>query len=89
MADLREGLAAEKRFRCDACGNLTRFDVVATTRSRAYHHFDLAGADEIEEQEILHRDVESVTCRWCGRDDEISVEEAPAAGPDGDGAGDR
>lgn len=80
MTDLASGLEPGHRYRCDGCGNVTRFDVVATTRSRAYHHFDLGGAGEVDEEEILERRVESVTCRWCNRDDAIAVEPAPARG---------
>lgn len=54
------------RYRCNACGNLTRFDVVTTRRSRAYHHFDLAGDLRVEEEEVLGETVEEVRCRWCG-----------------------
>jgi hypothetical protein len=79
VPDLATGLAPGQRFRCTSCGNVTRFDVVATTRSRAYHHFDLGGAREIEEEEVLAVDVESVTCRWCQRRDTIVVEPALVA----------
>jgi hypothetical protein len=78
-ADLAEGLEPGARFRCDGCGNVTRFDVVATDRTRRYHHFDLGGERQIEEEEVLARTVESVTCRWCGRDDAVRVESAPAS----------
>lgn len=78
MSELADGLEPGHRFRCDGCGNVTRFDVVATTRSRAYHHFDLGGDGSVDEEEILERRIESVTCRWCGRDDAIAVEAAPA-----------
>jgi hypothetical protein len=77
--DLTLGLQEGHRFRCDGCGNVTRFDVVATTRTRRYHHFDLGGERRIEEEEILHRTLESVTCRWCGRSDAVRVEAAPVA----------
>jgi transposase len=77
-ADLARGLAAGARFRCDGCGNVTRFDVVATTRTRRYHHFDLGGQGHVEEEEVLEQTVESVTCRWCGRTDAVQVESAPA-----------
>jgi len=53
------------RFRCSACGNLTRFDVVATRRTRAFHHYNLAGELEIEEEELLDERVDRVSCRWC------------------------
>jgi hypothetical protein len=78
--ELARGLEPGHRFRCDACGNVTRFDVVATSRTRRFHHFDLGGAGHVEEEEILANDVESVTCRWCGRSDAIQIEPAPAAG---------
>ncbi len=77
--ELATGLEAGHRFRCDGCGNLTRFDVVSTERTRRFHHFDLGGTGAVEEEEVLARDIESVTCRWCGRDDAIEVETAPAA----------
>ena len=68
------------RFRCDGCGNVTRFDVVLTATTRRFHHFDLGGDSRIEEEEVLEQTGRSVTCRWCGRDDAIQVEPAPAAG---------
>lgn len=74
--DLAQGLAEGNRFRCSACGNLTRFDVVATERTRRFHHLELGGVGTVEEEEVLERTVESVTCRWCGRDDAIEVEPA-------------
>jgi hypothetical protein len=54
------------RYRCSACGNLTRFDVTATRRTRAFHHFDLAGALTVEEEDLLDETIEQVACRWCG-----------------------
>ncbi len=78
--DLRRGLEPDHRFRCDACGNVTRFDVLATARTRRYHHFDLGGEGRVEEEEVLSHRVESVTCRWCGRDDAVKVEASPLAG---------
>ena len=78
-ADLALGLGPDHRFRCTACGNVTRFDVVSTSRVRAYHHFDLGGERRVEDEEVLALDVESVTCRWCHRDDAIVVEAAPVA----------
>ncbi len=79
MTDLAVGLEPDHRFRCTGCGNVTRFDVVATTRSRAYHHFDLGGVRRVEEEDVLAMEVESVTCRWCHRDDAVAVEPAPVA----------
>lgn len=77
--DLSAGLEPGHRFRCDACGNVTRFDVLATARTRRYHHFDLGGSGSVEEEEVLSRTIESVTCRWCGRSDAVHVEPAPVA----------
>ena len=54
------------RYRCAGCGNLTRFDVVATRRTRAFHHFSVGGDLEIEDVEVLEERVETVSCRWCG-----------------------
>ena len=53
------------RYRCRACGNVTRFDVVATRRTRAFHHYTIGGDLEIEEEEVLDQRIEQVTCRWC------------------------
>ena len=66
-------------YRCDSCGNKTRFDVFETKRVRAFHHFSLGGDDAIEEEEILERIVEKVTCRWCGSSDAIVEENATVA----------
>ena len=54
------------RYRCAACGNLTRFDVVTSRRTRAFHHFSVGGELTIEEETVLDERVEEVTCRWCG-----------------------
>jgi len=54
------------RYRCDACGNLTRFDVVATRRTKAFHHYTLGGDLTVEEETVLAEAVEEVSCRWCG-----------------------
>ena len=62
-----------QRWRCSACGNLTRFDVARTRRTTEYWHFDLAGEHVVEETEVQVEVVESVTCRWCGRSDAIEV----------------
>jgi hypothetical protein len=54
------------RYRCSGCGNLTRFDVVATRRTKAFHHFSVGGDLSIEDEEVLEEEVEDVSCRWCG-----------------------
>ena len=61
------------RYRCAACGNLTRFDVTSSRRTRAFHHFTVGGELDVEDEEVLSEQVESVACRWCGTG--ASVEE--------------
>jgi hypothetical protein len=67
------------RYRCSACGNLTRFDVLESRRTRAFHHFSVGGQLSVEDEEVLESHVEEITCRWCGasgdRIEEIPVEE--------------
>lgn len=58
-------------YRCNACGNKTRFDVFETKRVRAFHHFSLGGELNVEDEEVLERTVERVVCRWCGSSDAI------------------
>jgi hypothetical protein len=55
-----------RRYRCAACGNLTRFDVTTTRRTRAFHHFTVGGELTVEDEEMLSEVVEDVSCRWCG-----------------------
>jgi hypothetical protein len=58
------------RYRCNACGNLTRFDVVTTRRTSAFHHYS-------------EETVERVTCRWCGASgDSIETPEASPTAAD-------
>ncbi|HZQ83540.1 MAG TPA: hypothetical protein VFA83_01815 [Acidimicrobiales bacterium] len=54
------------RYRCAACGNLTRFDVTTTRRTKAFHHYTLGGERTVEDEEVLSEVVEEVSCRWCG-----------------------
>ena len=68
------------RYRCASCGNLTRFDVVSTRRTRSFHHYTVGGELSVEETEVLGESVESVTCRWCGQAG--SVEPLPMPAPD-------
>lgn len=53
-------------YRCPACGNKTRFDVVETKRVRSFVHQTLAGDGRVEQEEVLSRTIEKVVCRWCG-----------------------
>ncbi|MFN2595383.1 MAG: hypothetical protein ABR579_10905 [Actinomycetota bacterium] len=64
-------------YRCEACGNKTRFDVFESKKVRAFHHFTLGGEVSIDEEEVLERHVEKVVCRWCGSSDAV-VAETPA-----------
>ena len=61
------------RYRCTACGNLTRFDVVETTSVRSFHHYTVGGDLAIEEPEVISKTVESVSCRWCGHGRGVEV----------------
>jgi hypothetical protein len=62
-----------ERFRCTACGNLTRFDVTSTRRTRAFHHYTVGGELSVEDEEVLAETVEEVACRWCGNGDHIEA----------------
>jgi hypothetical protein len=70
------------RYRCASCGNLTRFDVVTTRKTTAFHHFSVGGDLSIEDVEVLDETVEDVTCRWCGNGNGIEVLESEAPVPD-------
>jgi hypothetical protein len=60
-----------RRYRCNRCGNLTRFDVTATRRTRAFHHYSVGGDLAVEDEELLEEQIESVECRWCGTGDGV------------------
>jgi hypothetical protein len=65
------------RYRCSGCGNLTRFDVVASQRTRSLHHFSVGGDLTVEDETVLESRVETVTCVWCGATgDRIAVLDA-------------
>lgn len=66
-------------YRCNACGNKTRFDVFETKRVRGFHHYTLGGDGVVEEEEVLERVVEKVVCRWCGSSDAV-VEDSMTMG---------
>lgn len=59
-------------YRCDRCGNRTRFDVYDTVRRRRFEHANLAGEVVVEEEQIIERTVEQVVCRWCESGDDVS-----------------
>lgn len=73
---------ATHRWRCGGCGNLTRFDVTRTRRTTEFWHFDLAGDHVVEEETLRDESVETVSCRWCGRDDAIETVARNEAGVD-------
>jgi hypothetical protein len=58
--------ALPSRYRCTGCGNLTRFDVTSTRRTRAFHHYSVGGELQVEDVETLSETIEEVRCRWCG-----------------------
>ena len=61
------------RYRCAACGNLTRFDVVTSQRTRAFHHYTVGGELRVEDEVVLDQSVDSVSCRWCGTGASVEV----------------
>ena len=67
------------RYRCGACGNLTRFDVTATRTTRAFHHYSLGGSLAVEDEEVLEEVVTDVSCRWCGNGRSVEIVPAGAA----------
>jgi hypothetical protein len=71
-------VADSVRYRCSACGNLTRFDVVSTRRTRAFHHYSIGGELDIEDEEVLEERLERISCRWCGAAGD-AIEEIDAA----------
>jgi len=70
-----------RRYRCTACGNITRFNVVATRRTKAFHHFSVGGELTVEDVEVIEDSVEEVSCRWCGNGGAIEIikNETPGA----------
>lgn len=80
-ADSTVRAVAGVRYRCTSCGNLTRFDVTVTRRSRSYHHYTLGGELTVEDEAVLAETVEEVACRWCGSG--AAVEAVPVPGSQG------
>src|SRR3954469_17986997 len=60
------GALVTTRYRCTSCGNLTRFDVTSTRRTRAFHHYTVGGELAVEDEQVLDETIESIECRWCG-----------------------
>lgn len=64
-SDRGVGLPDQVRYRCNACGNRTRFDVIERRKTRSFYHYTLGGELTIEQSEDLEHHVEQVICRWC------------------------
>lgn len=56
----------DPRYRCDGCGNLTRFDVTTSQTTKAFHHYTVGGELVVEDTSVLSHHVDEVVCRWCG-----------------------
>jgi hypothetical protein len=67
------------RYRCAACGNLTRFDVVTDRRAKSFHHYSVGGDLTVEDVEVMSETVVEVSCRWCGHGRSIEVLDADEA----------
>lgn len=76
---------AQPRYRCDACGNLTRFDVTTSKTTRAFHHYTVGGELQIETEEVLTHQVDDVVCRWCGHGRNVVEMDAEEHGLDDHG----
>ena len=72
-------LVSTTRYRCDGCGNLTRFDVTVTQTTKSFNHYTVGGELEIEEEQVLARSVDDVVCRWCGHGRSVVEIDAGAA----------
>lgn len=68
------------RYRCAACGNLTRFDVTVTRTERGFYHYSIGGDLTVEDRQVVSEEVDSITCRWCGHGRSVERLEEPAAG---------
>ena len=68
------------RLRCGRCGNLTRFDVVRTTKVKVFWHVDMSGEPSTESPETLDESISLIACRWGGATDEVEHVLRPSAG---------
>lgn len=62
----------QTRYRCVTCGNMTRFEIVVTRRTKESHNITVNGVRETAEFEMISETVEEVLCSWCGRGDAVS-----------------
>lgn len=77
--DLAEGMQPDKRFRCEACGNLTRFDLDVIEHTRRFWHAEFSGEGHVEGEELISREVVEAVCHWCGHGDAVEVVDAPGS----------
>jgi hypothetical protein len=61
------------RYRCTACGNVTRFDVTTTRTAKAFHHYTVGGELTVEEEQVINEVIDDVSCRWCGNGTSVEV----------------
>ena len=78
---------ATTRWRCTACGNLTRFDVTRSSRVVEFVHLDLAGRPSVEEREVLRDVVERIRCRWCDAVNQVELIPRVDSATPGSGSG--
>lgn len=76
----------DTRYRCDGCGNITRFDVTTSQTTKAFHHYTVGGELQLEEETVLSHHVDEVVCRWCGHGRSV-VEISAVEISDGDESG--
>lgn len=69
------------RYRCKACGNLTRFDVTTTRTTRSFHHYTVGGKLVVDQVEVRRESVDEVSCRWCGHGHDVEVVTGDTAEP--------
>lgn len=72
-----------KSFRCNACGNLTRFDLDVTRRTRALYHYETNGdLIEVTEEVVVEETLNSMRCRWCDNGGDVVERETKEAEAD-------
>lgn len=76
-------MASPGPYRCQACGNRTRFEVTTLRRTRSFHHYSLAGEPTVQEEETLLEVIEDVTCRWCASARDVVAGDGRPAKPGG------
>ncbi len=71
------------RYRCDLCGNITRFDIVESMTVKSFYHYGIDGELNKEDPVTIHRVIESVSCRWCNSPKNVKeVQEGQDLGED-------